>query len=54
VGGPGKLVNAASVWIMDIMQRVTHRCGWANIAAAGRGTRPHCGWPLGAMSMALM
>jgi len=32
------------------MQRVTRRRGWANVAAAGRGTKPYSGWSLGAMN----
>ena len=51
MGGPGKLVNAASVWIL---RNVTRRRVWANIAATGRGTKPYCGWSLGVMSLALM
>ena len=35
--------NAALVWIFT---GATRRRGWANLAAAGRGTRLYCGWAL--------
>jgi len=53
VGGPGKLVGQRGV-SLDITQPVTSRRGLANVAVAGRGTKPYCGWCLGAMSIALM
>jgi len=30
---------------------VTRRCGWANVAASDRGTRPYCGWSLRALDV---
>jgi len=50
MGGPGKHLMSIS---LDITRCVTCRRGWANVAAAGHGTR-HCGWFLCMMSIVLM
>jgi len=49
VGGRGKRVNAAS--LQDVIPVAGP--GRANVAAAGGGTKPYCGYSLRAMSITL-
>ena len=51
-------VSASFACVIQLRWLMWCHCGYSkvcyNAAAAGRGTRPYCGWSLGVMSIDLM